>query len=542
MKNKSFVLMLGLLGSVLLFHSCTKNFKEYNTDNTGITNSDIADPGIFLKIAIAAINNFSGGGDPNSYQVGQSLSSDCYSGYFMPATPFAGNKNNLNYNLMAGWNGETNKVLYQTILNNLNIYNNSPLVKAQPALKALSQIVSVKAASRATNIYGPLPYRNIGNKIGNVYDSQKDLYTMFFAQLDSAAKAIKDYNASTNKFKYDALANWDIAYAGDYTNWMKLANSMRLQLAMYIVKIDPQLAKQQAEAAMNPANGGLIEQNSENFVPKVASTPGWTNPLVFLSKNWGDISVNASITSYMNGYKDPRISKYFDKTTDNTFPLQYKGIRIGIDIQDKSNYSGYTTMNYKDGTTPTFNMQSPVILMNAAEVYFLRAEAALRGWANAGGTTQALYETGVQRSFEQWGANVGNYLTDAVSVPEAYVDPRNAANNAPPPSNVTIAWNSADNNEKNLERIITQKWIAMFPDCSVEAWTEFRRTGYPKIFPVVINNSGGTIDTKIQIRRLPFAQKEYNTNKAELDKGIQLLGGPDNGGTRLWWDVNKGNF
>jgi hypothetical protein len=93
-----------------------------------------------------------------------------------------------------------------------------------------------------------------------------------------------------------------------------------------------------------------------------------------------------------------------------------------------------------------------------------------------------------------------------------------------------------------LERIITQKWIAIFPE-GQEAWTEFRRTGYPKLFPVVNNNSNGTISTDIQVRRLAYPASEYNgTNLAEIQKGLQFLAGPDNGGTRVWWDVNGPNF
>ena len=75
----------------------------------------------------------------------------------------------------------------------------------------------------------------------------------------------------------------------------------------------------------------------------------------------------------------------------------------------------------------------------------------------------------------------------------------------------------------------------------MEAWSEFRRTGYPKIFPVVSNQSGGTIDTNIQIRRIPFAVSEYDTNSQGVQGAIQKLGGPDNGGTRLWWDTGS-NF
>lgn len=89
--------------------------------------------------------------------------------------------------------------------------------------------------------------------------------------------------------------------------------------------------------------------------------------------------------------------------------------------------------------------------------------------------------------------------------------------------------------EEKLERIITQKWIALYPD-GQEAWTEFRRTNYPKIFPVKVNNSGGTIDTKVQVRRITFPQSEYDNNTEEVSKAVGLLGGPDTGGTKLWWD------
>ena len=108
-------------------------------------------------------------------------------------------------------------------------------------------------------------------------------------------------------------------------------------------------------------------------------------------------------------------------------------------------------------------------------------------------------------------------------------------------SDITIAWNESSTNEEKLERIITQKWIAMFPE-GQEAWSEYRSTGYPKIFPVVSNQSGGTIDTNIQIRRIPFVDSENSTNGINVQKAKTLLKGPDNGGTRLWWDTGNTNF
>ena len=89
-------------------------------------------------------------------------------------------------------------------------------------------------------------------------------------------------------------------------------------------------------------------------------------------------------------------------------------------------------------------------------------------------------------------------------------------------NNVGTKWNESGSNEEKLQQIIIQKWIANFP-LSTEAWAEYRRTGYPKLFPNYINNSDGTIDTNEQIRRLIYSNNEVNTNNAELQNGIQLL-------------------
>jgi hypothetical protein len=126
-------------------------------------------------------------------------------------------------------------------------------------------------------------------------------------------------------------------------------------------------------------------------------------------------------------------------------------------------------------------------------------------------------------------------------MPADYVDPINPYNNIAAMSTITVAWNGAGTNEEKLEKIITQKWIAMFPE-GQEAWSEYRRTGYPKIFRVVSNQSGGAVDTDIQIRRIPFVDGEKSTNAAGVTAAISLLGGPDNAGTRLWWDTGLSNF
>ena len=153
-----------------------------------------------------------------------------------------------------------------------------------------------------------------------------------------------------------------------------------------------------------------------------------------------------------------------------------------------------------------------------------------------GSTAKDLYEEGIKLSFDYCGVSgVFDYL-NGETLPASYVDPASSSNNFSSGfSKTTVKWDENADMETKLERIITQKWIAIFPD-GQEAWSEFRRTGYPKVFPVVVNNSGGTVNTITQIRRIPFSSVEKLNNPTGVEKGVALLGGPDHGGTKLWWD------
>lgn len=139
-------------------------------------------------------------------------------------------------------------------------------------------------------------------------------------------------------------------------------------------------------------------------------------------------------------------------------------------------------------------------------------------------------------------------MADAASRPAAYTDPLGMYS-AAAQSTITIAWApGADNFEENLERIITQKWIAIFP-LGVEAWSEHRRTGYPRLMPVVADKSGGGVDVAQGARRLPYPVEEYQQNNTNLQAAIQMLDAEqtngnrtgDQMGTRVWWDCKPYN-
>lgn len=518
MKNKlliSFSALALVAAGLFTTQSCTKDFEEINTDPFRPQNIPVGEE---FKQVLQNIYSYS---PAWITQLQQNLMGDVYSGYMMPPTPFRGNSNNMTYDLVDGWNEWPWNVAYGSVM--------SPLRRMEanagtnyPEFNAWAKICRVTAMHRVSDIYGPIIYSNYGvlTADGGVeYDCQDKAYDLFFKDLDAAVTALtplaNDANVKAN------FAKFDLVYGGDINKWLQFANSLRLRLAIRISKVDPARAKAEGEKAYSNA-AGVITDNTGNFL--VSSADGSTHPLNVINNSWNDIRMGAPMESILSGYNDPRIAKYFEPSV--IVPGSYKGIRLGIAIASKDDYVGFSPLTNFD----------KIQLMTAAEVFFLRSEGALRGW-NMGGSAKSLYEQGVQTSFSQYNLGDATAYLGSETPAAPYIDPVAAGNNGPAASNVVVKFDDAASTDTKLEQIITQKWIAMYPD-GQEAWSEYRRTGFPRLYPVLVNNSNGKIDSQKGIKRINMPAPEYNTNKAEVLKAVQCLGGADNGGTALWWDVD----
>lgn len=528
MKNLNKILTF--IAVIALVSTSCSDLEDYNDNDRNISDEqlevDFQHVGSKYKPIFESIYQYT---PAWSYQLQQNLNADVYSGYMTNPRPFVAGSNNTTYALVSGWNNFIWSVPYSNVMN--NVKSISELTSQDyPTLNAVALILKVEAMHRVSDVFGPIVYTNFGDlENAGTYDSQQEAYNAFFADLDTAVASLMA-DIDSGRF-----TEFDLSYGGDYTKWVRLANSLRLRLAIRISKVDPAKAKTEGEKALSQSLG-VMESNDDGFF--VNGT--LDHPLAVIDNSWGDIRMNASMESILEGYEDPRIDNYFDTSVD--YEGEYKGVRNGLpllpgyadELAQKADYIGFSAM---DASVKTSKVQ----LMTTAEVYFLRAEAALRGWSGAG-NAQSNYEMGVSASFDQHGASGASaYLMNDTSTPMDYVDPVNASNNASALSDATVAWEEGADNETKLEKIITQKWIAMFPE-GQEAWSEFRRTGYPKIFPVVSNQSGGTVDTDVQIRRIPFVDSELSTNAQGVAGAVGLLGGPDNAGTRLWWDTGGSNF
>ncbi|MBF4493102.1 SusD/RagB family nutrient-binding outer membrane lipoprotein [Flavobacterium sp. JLP] len=527
MKLNTKITKVAICMSLLAAVGCTDNFEEINTNQNGITPQLLEQDFNHIKGGFAPMfNNIQVLTPEWVYQLQQGLSCDIWSGYMATPTGFAGGINNTTYSLVDGWNGFIWDYAYQNVM--FNAYDIANKSKGKyDQFYALSLILKVEGMHRVTDTFGPIIYSQFGTSGATIaYDSQEEVYNQMFAELDTA---VAELTKRVDAAEPSTFTSTDLSgYGGDYKAWVKFANTLRLRLAMRIVKVNPTLAKTQAEKAI-AQKFGVMTTNADAF--KIVS-PVYTNPIATISNSWLDIRMSADMESILKGYNDPRIATFFDTSTQ--FPGQYKGVRTGIAIAAKSDHQDFSGIG-------AVVRSKEIYLFTTAEAYFLRAEGALRGW-NMGGDAKSLYELGISSSFEQRGASgAAAYIADNTKTAVAYVDPNFPENNSPALNNVTIAWDDAATNEVKLQKIITQKWIAGFPE-GQEAWSDYRRTGYPKLFPVLKNYSGGTITTEFGVRRVNFVNSEKAGNAGGVATGVSKLGGADNGGTRVWWDVNKANF
>lgn len=514
-----------LFVTMFVLGACTGKFTDINKNPYDFTESDLKGDfqlmGAPLTQAQLYLLRYN---DPPTAQLQQNLNADIFSGYMMSPTPFEGNINNTNYGLLYYWNNHAWNEAYHWVMKAC-VFAQDKAGDKYPDFYAWALIMKVEAMHRISDIFGPIIYNRYGKMNPDNsfdYDSQRDAYYSFFRDLDTAINLLTDYVNRGNPQRFQAF---DLVYKGDYTKWIKFANTLRLRLAIRINDVEQGKARKEGETALKHPMG-LLQEARDNFAVDISPV---THPLNIMCYTWADLRMSAPMESILSGYKDPRLPKYFVHTDEG--PNIYRGIRNGIPISLKEQYSGYSKL---------VRLENKIQFMAAAEAWFLKAEASLNGWDGAGSAAYN-YEKGISTSFDQYSIpNVADYMKDDTSKARPYIDPNNHSNNVDAGSahlsKITIHWDEQATREEKLERIITQKWIAMFPE-GQEAWTEFRRTGYPKLFPVMINNSNNTINTEKFIRRLPMPQIEQVTNPKALARAIATLKGKDNGGTPLWWDT-----
>lgn len=511
------IFLYSLLG--ILFSGCTKDFEQLNKNTYGATQEEL-DRVPYGGNQLLDLQRLIIPDQENAYQMSFDLFSPIYAGYGSSFNNFQADY--ATYSPRSNWTDYPFSDTYPKIYKAFNDLRSASKGDFNKTYFALGSIYRVAITHWLTDTYGGLPYSQVkSGQLQVPYDTQRDLYLNLCEDLVSGIEGLKRNLDNTD------YASFDYIYGGDIRKWIKYANSLLLRISVRMSKADPVNAKRYAEMAIQE---GVILTNEENAILATKD-----NPLFKITHTWENSCVGADITEYMNAFNDPRREKFFTKVKSRTAGKQFFGRR-----------NGAPNLNFifTDYSLPNIKQDSGIVLISASEVAFLKAEGALLGW-NVGDTAENLYTQGVRLSFEQWGAGDPTAYLASTNIRGNFSDEKESAYDVNFSSNISVSWAEAGGDtQKQLSKIITQKWIALYPYGSQEAWAEWRRTGFPNLMPVLENRSNGVISHITQsnsrdtggMRRIPYSTKEYQgQSRTSVLQAVNNLGGADNGSTNMWW-------
>jgi hypothetical protein len=568
-KNIIKISFLSFLTSILSV-SCTDGFDAVNTPlypqhnpkemkeyGNGIYLGDSIDTEelVELQAGIAKMGsefrNFSYEGVYNDYQVTTNLTHDIYAGFFANMNP-SWIMDAPTYMHHAGWSDTRwshfylhRTTEYSTLARAFWFVGHDFAKGTGPYLNAfyITRIYYAFLISMQTDTYGDIPLTNrqlqgLSDPESPEFRTQKEVYDIVFELLDDALKNIRP--EQTDAFN---LGKDDRCYDGDVNKWIRFGNTLRLRLALRLSNVDPEKARKEGEAALAHP-GGLMKDNNDNMktIPKFApvelggeNSGGDENIHALCSYKWYDAAMNKDLE---NAYKslsenlDPRCKicwyRPLEEGSTESDPIESKrdflGSRSGdFDIQKPTFKHSLLRSYAKDGKTlrddAWFGYGRESVWLSYAESRFLLAEASLRGWNGALSNSPLNYFLeGISASMQYYHIS---YLEE-----QMYISGLKILKD--PSANPFIT----NNHEEMLEQIITQKWLAVFPNGN-EGWAEFRRTDYPAFITLpLINSSGGDVPEGKFIKRIAYPANAIDTNPNA--KYVST-------GIRVWWDVADTN-
>lgn len=359
-----------------------------------------------------------------------------------------------------------------------------------PNYQAIGTIMTVWNFSVLTDSYGDIPYSEaLKGKDEEaitkpVFDHQQEIYTDLTKQLDEAQAMI---------VTGDHPVNGDILFGNNMMKWKKFANSLRFRLLMRIS------GKEEVSTELQHLvnNEPMFTGNSDNAQLTYLSDPPNRHPFTELpSGRQNQFRMSRTLIDYLDKLNDPRLEVFAD-TADANGSL-YVGVPNGLSPEDVGEIDISRTSRIGSFFRRS---ETPGVLMTLAELNFLKAEAAHRGFIS--GSAEDYYEQGIAASLEQYDVSG---LSAYLSQEEVVFDPSQA-----------------------LRQIGTQKWIALYGQ-GLEAWNEWRRTGYPDLKPSVANDNDDRIPVRMQ-----YPYQLETTNKKHYEEVISRQG-ENSINTPVWWD------
>ena len=413
--------------------------------------------------------------------------------------------------------------IYQTVLNDLQVIinrNSTPATAVKDVAYgsnanqiATATILKSYYLWTLTDRWGDIPYSEALKGAANTipkFDKQEDVYTYL----------LRDLKAGIAGFDNGLAVKGDIIYDGDQAKWKKLANSLRMQIALRMSKRFPAAggtAANEFAAAVTDPNG-YISSNADNAVLNYPGGAQYVHPWYNIYDGRSDYAYSKTLADIVNNMNDNRGTSFGGVGT----PFPYGLTRAQATSAAAPAPSAYALV------LADHNDNTPLVVVAASYGLLAHAEAVERNWVP--GDAKTLYDAGVTASFAQWGdAGAITVLTGKGEYNTGVGGGTDIGRAAAFPT--VLAGQSAVTTTK-LERLALQQYLAYYPD-GIQGWSNWRRTNMPVLKPTTnATNSGKGIP-----RRYRYGITESNTNATNLAEAVARLSGGDEVSSRIWWDL-----
>jgi len=404
---------------------------------------------------------------------------------------------------------------------------------------AISNIMKIMIFQRITDAYGDVPFSQAVQAAQGIttpqYDKQQDIYPALLTQLESAINSLSTTGAT---------ASGDLLYGGNVAQWKKLGYSLMVRVAMRMTKVNPTLARTYTEKA---AAAGTMTSYTDNAYVRgdiaFGDTQNATTNALLTTDDFREVKWSKTLIDYLANTSDPRLGAIAEIPADgaannanqalvgdNTPSLQ-RGLPNGydltggaFDITKRSDYPGPTGNAGDQAPLGKYSRprlavyiqrNAPNFLLTYAETELLLAEAATRGWS-VGSNAATHYANGVSGAMLSL-SQINSAATISQSTISAYVLANPLSTSAP------------------LQQINEQYWLEACTTFDfIEAWNNWRRSGYPALTPV--SNYPGNVTNSTIPRRMIYPVTEVSNNPAGYASGVASLSGGDLLTSRVWWD------
>jgi hypothetical protein len=359
---------------------------------------------------------------------------------------------------------------------------------------AAGKILKAYFYHHITDRWGPLPYSealkaNTGIILPK-YDTQEDIYKGIISSINEALAG----------FDAGAGPSGDFLFRGNVGEWKKFANTIKMQAALRMADISPELARSTFNEAIEA--GVITEDLKYPYLAEGNNQNPWFASYITRT----DYAISKHLFDYLVKTGDPRLRSFVDPTNNSVAqgnPI-YAGMPYGLNVSNfepaSLSYPSARNVRAQDAALPIYTV---------AQVEFALAEAVARGWRT--GSAETHFKNAIRASLAQWNAS---FATDAAF--ETFY------------AQSDVKWNASTWKAS----LAQQKWVGLFIQ-GFESWAEYRRLGGPNL--VVGENLLNP--SKNVPRRFIYPNTERNVNTANYNAALQLLGGQDTDGTRLWWDI-----